>query len=238
MTVAILEKLLAASRQPARTLLWGLMEMSDRCLISAMVRIFAPFFLLLWLLPLRSHEAGPVLSLAVRVHLIQSTVHPRLHTSLRESDIRATFEEVNLIWAQAGIRFELEGVRTLKALDTTPKRWFERDRNWVKAAIPADTFSPNAIDVCFVREMGPNGFFYGEPVVVCENPEFTKVSGGAKNIVARVTAHELGHVLFLQHRQDHTNLMASGRNGISLNNQEIKDARARAAQILSEWRLP
>lgn len=214
------------------------MEMSDRCLVAAMFRIFAPFYLLLWLLPLRSQEARAVLSLPVRVHLIQSTMHPRLQTSLRESDIRATFEEVNLIWAQAGIRFELEGVSALTALDKTPKRWFERDRNWVKAAIPADTFSPSAIDVCFVREMGPNGFFYGEPVVVCEKPEFTKVQGGAKNIVARVTAHELGHVLFLQHRQDHTNLMASGRNGISLNNQEIKDARARAAQILSEWRLP
>ena len=73
--------------------------------------------------------------------------------------------------------------------------------------------------------MGPNGFFYGEPVVVCENPEFHKVSGGTDNVVARVTSHELGHVLFLQHRQERTNLMASGKNGVSLNEQEIKDAR-------------
>jgi predicted Zn-dependent protease len=56
--------------------------------------------------------------------------------------------------------------------------------------------------------------------------------------VACVTAHELGHVLFLQHKQDHTNLMAFGRNGISLNNQEIKDARTRAQQIISQWRSP
>jgi hypothetical protein len=133
---------------------------------------------------------------------------------------------VNAIWAQAGIRFEIEAVGELQALNAAPKKWFERDRNWVKAAIPTNQFSPTAIDVCFVKEMGPNGFFYGEPVVVCENPEFTKVKGGSDNPVARVAAHELGHVLFLKHRQEHTNLMASGRNGVSLNNQEIRDARA------------
>jgi hypothetical protein len=86
--------------------------------------------------------------------------------------------------------------------------------------------------------MGPNGFFYGEPVVVCEKPEFTKVKGGSDNPVARVLAHELGHVLFLQHRQDHTNLMASGRNGTSLNNQEIKDASQRASADPGAMPLP
>jgi hypothetical protein len=55
-----------------------------------------------------------------------------------------------------------------------------RDRNWVKAAILARKFSKMAIDVCFVCEMGSNGFFYGKPVVMCENPEFTEVRGGAK----------------------------------------------------------
>lgn len=161
-----------------------------------------------------------------------------MQTSLKENEIHAIFNEVNIIWAQAGIHFDIVAIHPLQALDRPPKKWFERDRNWVKAAIPTEQFNATAIDVCFVREMGPNGFFYGEPVVVCEKPEFTKVSGGADNPVARVTAHELGHVLFLQHRQDHTNLMASGRNGISLNNQEIKDARARAMQIISQWRLP
>ncbi|WP_395739093.1 hypothetical protein [Prosthecobacter sp.] len=165
-------------------------------------------------------------------------MNPRLQTTLTEKEVRALFAEVNTIWAPAGIYFELEGVDTLQAHEIPAKRWFIKDRNWVKSAIPTHQFSPTAIDVCFVQDMGPNGFFYGEPVVVCENPEFHKVTGGTANIVARVTAHELGHVLFLQHRQERTNLMASGKNGIALNRQEVQDARKRALEILGQQPRP
>lgn len=190
--------------------------------------------LMLWLPPVHGHEPLSRIILRVHVHLMRSASNPRLQARLNEKAVHSMFEEVNAIWSQAGIHFELEGIDTLQALDVTPKRWYIKDRNWVKAAIPTDRFNPGAIDVCFVKEMGPNGFFYGEPVVVCENPEFHKVKGGAVNPVARVTAHELGHVLFLQHRQDLTNLMASGKNGVSLNPQEIKAARKRALEILGQ----
>ncbi len=172
------------------------------------------------------------------MHLMQSSANPRLQTTLTEKDVRALFDEVNVIWAQAGVRFELEGVGSLQALEIAAKRWYIKDRDWVKAAIPTAQFSATAIDVCFVKEMGPNGFFYGEPVVVCENPEFNKVTGGTANIVARVIAHELGHVLFLQHRQERTNLMASAKNGVELNGQEIRDARKRALEISGQTPLP
>jgi len=169
---------------------------------------------------------------------MQSVANPRLQTTLTGKEVRAIFDEVNVIWSKAGIRFELEAIGSLQALDVAPKRWYIKDRNWVKTAIPTNQFSPTAIDVCYVKDMGPNGFFYGEPVVVCENPEFYKVSGGTDNIVARVTAHELGHVLFLQHRQERDSLMASAKNGFSLNGQEIKDARKRALEILGQTPQP
>ena len=203
-----------------------------------MARLTLFILLLVWLLPLHSSEPDSIISLRVRAHLVQSVANPRLQTTLKEKEVGAIFDEVNSIWAQAGIRFELEAIEDLQALDSAPKRWYIKDRDWVKAAIPTNQLSLTAIDVCFVRDMGPNGFFYGEPVVVCQNPEFHKVSGGAKNPVARVTAHELGHVLFLQHRQDHTNLMASGKNGVSLNSQEIKDARKRALEIVGQMPQP
>jgi len=203
-----------------------------------MTRLLIFILLMLWSLPLHSREPFPLIHLRVRVHLMQSIANPRLQTTLKENKVHAIFDEVNDIWAQAGIRFELEAIHSLQALDLTPKRWYIKDRDWVKKAIPTDQFSPTAIDLCFVKDMGPNGFFYGEPVVVCENPEFHKVSGGADNPVARVTAHELGHVLFLQHRQERTNLMASGKNGVSLNLQEINNARKRALEILGQLPQP
>lgn len=202
----------------------------------ARLLIFILFFV--GSLPLRGNDFLPVIKLSVRVHLIRSVANPRLQSTLKREDVHAIFEEVNAIWSQAGVRFEVEAVDSLQALEVAPKRWYIKDRNWVKAAIPTDQFSATAIDVCFVKDMGPNGFFYGEPVVVCENPEFHKVSGGARNVVARVTAHELGHVLFLQHRQERTNLMASGKNGISLNAQEIRDARRRALEISGQMPQP
>lgn len=177
-------------------------------------------------------ERFTLLTLRVKVHLMQSIANSRISTNLTGKDIKEIFEEVNHIWSQAGIRFELEGINNLQALDIPEKRWYVKDRNWVKSAIPTGGFSATAIDICYVGDMGPNGFFYGEPVVVCERPEYHKVAGGCDNPVARVTAHELGHVLFLQHRQEWTNLMASGKNGVSLNAQEIKDARKRALEIL------
>lgn len=192
---------------------------------------FALFTFGMWLQPLQAEVQTPLISLPVQVHLIRSTSHPRLQAQVTETELKGILGEVNDIWAQAGIRFELKGVDELKARGIALKKWFQRDRNWVKAAIPTDQFSPLAIDVCFVHDMGPNGFFYGEPVVVCENPEFTEVRGGSNNPVARVLAHELGHVLFLVHRQDHVNLMASGRNGVGMNRDEIKKARQRALQL-------
>jgi hypothetical protein len=185
-----------------------------------------------WAQPVLSSELFPLITLRIRVHLMKSVANPRLQTTLTEMDVKGIVQEVNAIWSQAAIRFEVEGIDSMNALEVPEKRWYIKDRDWVKSAIPTDKFSPTAIDICFVKDMGPNGFFYGEPVVVCENPEYHKVPGGAENPVARVTAHELGHVLFLQHRQERTNLMASGRNGFSLNEQEIKDARKRALEIL------
>ena len=181
-------------------------------------------------------DPNPSLVIPVRIHLLQSSQYPVLQSAITEPTIRSLWAEVDSIWSIARIRFEIRSIASLTALNVPPKRLFQRDRNWVKSAIPMTKLHGDALDLCFVHEMGPNGFYYGEPVVVSETPSAYKVRGGASDRVARVIAHELGHALTLQHRDPKTALMASGSTGIDLNEREIQSARAAAEQWLSSFR--
>ncbi len=170
--------------------------------------------------------------LPVHVHLVRSVTEPQFHSGMVERDFEAVLAEVNRIWGAAGIRFALVGVTEMNAIDVAPKRLFQRSRNWVKAALPPAELVAGRLDVCVVHEMGPNGFFYGEPVVVSETAKSSRVRGGSENTIGRVLAHEFGHVLSLEHCKDRDGLMAPGLNGILLKNDEIQAARRRASELL------
>lgn len=182
--------------------------------------------------------ALPLIVVPVQVHFVRSAQYPELQATFTEAEVRGVFAEVNRIWAPAGIRFEVKGVAEMQALGVPKKRLFQRSRNWVKSALPQDQLRPGLLDVCFIHEMGPNGFFYGEPVVVSETPDSTRVRGGSDHPVGRVAAHELGHALTLQHRDDRKCLMAPGLRGVLLNQEEIHAARQRASQLSVPWKAP
>lgn len=178
-------------------------------------------------------EDRPILTLPVRVHLMQSDLTPAMHTTLTESDVQRIFGKVNKVWAQAGIRFEIESIAHTRTVPLPPDFHADAPFASVKAMIPKNALSPTAIDVCYVKEVKPNGFYYGEPVVVKDTASLREVEGGIDEPLPRVTSHEIGHALGLSHRQDTFNLMASGTTGTSLNEAEIATARARAEKRLS-----
>lgn len=174
----------------------------------------------------------PVITLPVRVHLVQSEATPAMHTTLTEADIRRILGKVNSIWAQAGIQFEIESIGPTRAIPLPPESRMKPEFDRVKAMIPKERLSADAIDVCYVKDVRPNGFYYGEPIVVKDTAALKTVPGGLDEPLPRVTSHELGHALGLSHRQDTTNLMQSGTTGFSLNEPEITTARANAQKRL------
>ena len=51
-----------------------------------------------------------LLLLPVRVHLLTSGTTPELNSTLTGDEIRQVFVEVNAVWQQAGIRWDVESV--------------------------------------------------------------------------------------------------------------------------------
>lgn len=156
-----------------------------------------------------------------------------MHTTLVESDIRRIFGKVNSVWAQAGIQFEIESIGPTTAVPMPPEMRMKPEFDRVHSMIPKDRLSAQAIDVCYVKEVQPNGFYYGEPIVVKDTAKLREVPGGLDEPLPRVTSHEIGHALGLEHRQDTTNLMQSGTTGFSLNEAEIATARGKVSAYLS-----
>lgn len=177
----------------------------------------------------------PVLTIPLRVHLVQSETNPDMCTTLVEADVRRILGKVNKVWSQAGIQFEIESIGPTQAQPLPADVRLKTEHDRVHAMIPKERLSPAAIDVCYVKKVQPNGFYYGEPVVVKDTASLREVPEGLDEPLPRVTAHELGHALGLKHRQDTVNLMASGTAGFSLNDDEIRIARAKAEGWLRKF---
>ncbi len=206
------------------------------------MRLAVLFLLLSCLMPALTEETPPIPSgetnttaqleeivVPVRIHLVQSESNADLATTLTDEDINRIMGKVNMIWAQARIRLPIESIVKTTALDIKPPDK-EKGYSWVMALMPKTNLLEKGINVYYVKNLQPNGFYSRGFIYVKDTARLQPVEGGLDEPIPRVTSHEIGHALGLPHRQDVTNLMASGKSGYSLNQAEIEITRAKAKE--------
>jgi len=159
----------------------------------------------------------------VRAHLIREQTN--VYSTLRnENNVRKTFAEVNRIWEPAKIYFDVQEIVVAK-LKT----------NDVPTALTgnaleiynSENFDRKKINVFFAQRLnGING-------IALANINSVLVADITTVNDYRTTAHELGHLLNLAHVSPNDRLMARGRNGEILSEEEIEIAQNMAMRMLN-----
>ncbi len=174
---------------------------------------------------------GDFLLAPLRIHLLTATNEPAIHTTLTSNDVTRILGKVNRVWAQAGITFYLESLRVEPAANTEGFRDSVKTNNDALLRLrPDSSKGTNVFHVYYLKQFGPNGICIRGINFVKDTARLKEVEGGIDEPLPRVTSHELGHALTLPHRQDVTNLLASGTTGTWFNEAEIKQTREAAKQ--------
>ena len=169
----------------------------------------------------------------LRVHLLAAKGVPELTTTLTDKDVTRILHKINLVWAPAGLHFYLESVVNENAAN--PEAFLAHkganERFGLLSLRPEESKVSTLLHVYYLKRMSANGVYLGGAIFVKDTASLRAVSGGIDEPLPRVTSHELGHAFGLPHRQDTTNLMASGTTGIGLNEEEIQRVRERAKEF-------
>jgi len=183
--------------------------------------------------------ATEVLVIPLRVHVLTSETLPEVDCKLSDEDIQRIVGKVNHVWRPAKIHFGLESIVRGPAEPNdrfTPDR-LKEDKGQTplglfRLLMPKMSRAEDGMNVYYIHKFSVNGVYLGDRIAfVQETARLREVEGGIDEPLPRVTAHELGHALGLPHRQDRTNLLASGTTGTSLNEKEIARAREIAARV-------
>lgn len=174
--------------------------------------------------------------LPLRVHLLRSRTIPELNCRLQESDVQRILGKINGIWKQAGIQFYAESIleEEPSSQELYQNLGANRTEGHLRLIRPRASLSDTNFHLYYIGQMRPNGICLNRSyqlLFVKDTAALNKVEGGIDEPLPRVSAHEIGHALALDHRQDTFNLMASGTTGTSLNGEEIATSRAAAQKL-------
>jgi hypothetical protein len=177
------------------------------------------------------------LVIPLRVHLLTATDLPEVNCTLRDEDVRRIMGKVNGIWNKAGVHWAVDGPIVEPAARQARFRLAkEVDRpgnlGLYRLLIPEASRTFEGLHVYYIHKFAVNGVWLGDDyAIVQDSAKLRDVEGGIDEPIPRVTAHELGHALGLPHRQDRTNLLASGTTGTLLNEKEVERVRVAARKI-------
>lgn len=188
--------------------------------------------------------ADDFLIIPLRVHILSAADLPAVQCHLTDADVERIVGKVNRIWHKAGIHWAPGPILHEAAAEQERFRAAReagaRDAlGLFKILAPAESKGTEGADVYYIHAFPVNGVFLGDRMAfVQETAQLRPVPGGIDEPLPRVTAHELGHALGLPHRQDRTNLLASGTTGTTLNRAEVDRARQRAARYPGAATVP
>ena len=193
------------------------------------------------LLALRGQAAqqftfGNWLVAPLRVHLLTSSNAPAVHTTLTERDVHRIVKKINGVWSQAGISLWLESIVREESLPYTTNMGAMDNLHGLLKLRPEGTRATNMFHLYYIKRFAANGVYLGEAMFVKDSASLREVQGGLDEPLPRVSSHEIGHALTLQHCTNEHHLMFRGTTGWTLDEEEIAQARAAAAKI--PWITP
>ncbi len=182
----------------------------------------------------------------LRVHVLGAPDLPELDCALTDDDVRRIVGKANRVWQPAGVHFGLESIvrEPAERLDQFAEARGEAGPGRTplglyRIVLPEASREFDGLHVYYLHKFSVNGVYLGDGVaIVQETAALRPVEGGIDEPLPRVTAHELGHALGLPHRQDRTNLLASGTTGTLLNAAEVERVRSRIATVAGARSVP